>query len=227
MSVLANDAADRLLILDNVPLSNDPFTHMGYVKSIGTTGTLQTIVARLDDDLDPYMWFGLLSDGSFYYEDNSGANTDFGVDLTYDEWVHVAFAHKTNEVRLWLNGVPIGSGDAVAGLNPSTRYETLGWRVTNNGRWNGYQGVYKAWQAFLTDGQVAAEYGKAEAQLATNLYGVWPLLNDYNDYSGNDNHWNAVGLDFAGAIPGVDYGSFGDDVSIINQIMEHRRQLCY
>lgn len=227
MSIPFNDAADRLLITANVPLSNSPFTHMGYVRGLATTGGLQTIVARIDDDLDPYIWFGVLGDGSFYYEDSNAGGGDFGNDLTYGVWTHVTFARQTDLAKLWINGLPINSTGANGGLGVSTRYEVGGWRSSNGNRWNGDQGVLKAWSAFLTDEQVLAEYGKAEAQLLTNLYGVWPLLNDGQDYSGNDNHWNVSGITFTGAeVPDVDYGEFAGSASVVAQIMEHRRQLC-
>lgn len=225
MSVLFNAAPDRLLITSNVPPYVPPFTHMTYINCAGSTGALQTIVARLDDDLSPYIWFGILPDGSYYVEDSQGGGGSFGASIVYGEWVHVTLYRSFVEYRLWLDGVFISAVTASGAPTDPGRYECGGWRTTNGNRFNGQQGVQKAFSALLTDPQVSAEYGKAEPQLLTNLYGVWPLLSDTNDYSGNDNHWNATGLDFTGAIPGVDYGVYGE-TPVIPQIMLHRRQLC-
>lgn len=218
MSIVFDNSSDRLLITSNIPAWTHPnsLTMMGWFRYAAGTGGLQTMFARIRDDVSAYEFVGLLSGGALYYEDSNGNNIT-GSTLSTNTWYHVAWTISiTGTATLYLDGVSAGTTSGAAKAGSPERLETGGWRSTNGNRWNGDISALKAWTRILNSTDIGTEKDFAEVQDATSVYGAWYLqtATDYLDQTGNLNHFTAGGtLTDSSNPPGVTFPSAGTTIS--------------
>lgn len=214
MSILFDATADRLLRTTDLPdwAAGGQWTETGWFRFAAATGGLQTAFTILRDDVSAYIFVGLLSDNTFYFENSSGASFS-GPTLTANTWYHLAYSYEVGVgSNFYINGSSVGGsgGDALAGT--PERMERGGWRSTGGNRWNGDQAAHKTWLRILTEAEIAAEMDFAAPVDATDIYGAWYMQNaaDVADYSGNARDWTAFGtLDSSSNPPGVTFPSTG------------------
>lgn len=219
MSATFDDAADRLLITTNIPgWSSGVFSQMAYFKINGTTGGLQTLFARIRDDVSAYIFIGLLSDLTFYYENSQGNNFS-GPVLEADTWYNVAYSCLIGTgIEFFINGVSIGTAGASIIAGSPERLEMGGWRSINGNRLNGNICAELSWTRAIDAVEVTAQLGYAAPIDDTDIYNWTPMnTTDFGaDDSGNGNVWTIGGaLDLTANPPGVVFPSAGISVPVV------------
>src|ERR1051326_755418 len=113
MSATFDAAADRLLITSNIPDwgVGAKFTFMVRFNIAAATGGLQTLFTINKDDLSSYIFVGVLSDLTFYYETSGGASYS-GPVLSTGTWYNLCFAFEAGVgSKFWLDGTLISRSE--------------------------------------------------------------------------------------------------------------------
>jgi len=151
---------------------------------------------------------------SVYIYDAS--NTGSG--LTVGTWYHVAMTWDGSTARVYLNGTLNASVSATGSTWNEVRLAQSYWGEPLDGN----IAHIKAWDATLSQAEIAAEKDKIAAVRTSNLVGQWETPEGANrllDTSGNGNHLTGFGTitDYANPLVSVnvtDAGSGSDAVTV-------------
>lgn len=215
---------------------------MGLTFSGSTTNYAQTAISfsagkgtvmgwvRLASDRNDYSTFfqtNAIDNAQFVCQTNSTGtelsvyiynSSNTGSGLTVGAWYHVAMTWDGSTARVYLNGT----------LNASVSATGSTWNEVELGRsyWgeplDGNIAHIKAWDATLSQAEIAAEKDVIAAVRGSNLIGEWQTpagANRLLDTSGNGNHLTGFGTitDYANplaAITVTDAGSGSDAVTV-------------
>ena len=124
-------------------------------------------------------------------------------------WHHIAATrdHTIGETKLFFDGALIGTLSQDPGSNPP--WDASPAYVDNNmdvligahgssgipsalADIHGYLAEVRVWNVVRTPAEIAANYNQALIGNETGLFLYMPMISDFNDYSGNGNHFFAV-----------------------------------
>lgn len=211
MAYHSNSADDRLRISTSIPSwgGGSAFTIMGWFKWDGSTGSgLKTFFTRYLNDLTGYIWCGIFDSGQVYFENSLGDSITASLSITSDTWYHVTFVYNVVVgAKIYVDAALVGSSGLTGIAGAPDNMDLLGWQASGN-RFNGSVAAVKAWNAELTQPQIATEKGFAEPQLLTNLYDYW-LLVGTPTAGANGHNWTVIGDPDITADPPITYPSAG------------------
>jgi len=226
MSATFDSAADRLLITTNIPSWDfgGKFTFMVRFYVNGTTDGLQTLFTINRDDLSAYLFLGLLSDLTLYFEASGGAAFS-GPTLSTGTWYNLCFTFEVGVASsFYLDDVFIGGTGADAIGVAAERMELGGWRSTNGNRLNGVLSAQNLWLRILGAPEIAAQQPYAEPLDLTDIYNYafMSTIAFGLDSSSNGYDWTIGGtLDLTANPPGVTFPSVGISIPVA---MHHMQQ---
>jgi hypothetical protein len=131
------------------------------------------------------------------YSNSNGSLASQSVNglILVDTWAHVACTREkaTGELKLFLNGVQIGS-TLVDDIGADIGVETNNpWQLGNkqdsaSADHHGYMAEARAWSIVRTPAEILANYDKTLVGNEAGLQGYWPLHTDFNDLTANAYH---------------------------------------
>ncbi|MGD9249594.1 MAG: hypothetical protein PVG19_00125 [Desulfobacterales bacterium] len=137
----------------------------------GYTKTSESIFLLCQSKTDPRKW-------CFYLSNNSGESVEIEANsiLKVDQWIHLAVTYDGNNIKLYQDGRPVGSG-SLSGTIPPVLSLWFGRWVAATYSAIGMVAIHSE---ALSDEEVL-ENAKCGPTLDERLFAYWPITQDAND----------------------------------------------
>ena len=160
-----------------------PYTLIAWYRTNDVTAAYTSLFSVFNTAITQYDWGGVSNstDGAVVVGSQSSSTTSATGAITLDTWTAFAFTRTSNTRRAWSINTRIDATDATAVTGGYDLLDLLGFAAMGSEPNRDVAG-FKAWNALLTDTEIAAEVQQFAPVRTANLAHYSPL-HDHADLS--------------------------------------------